>query len=80
MHLRNTLIGTECADKEILPHLPERNNSVKIEPVTNNDNSQNLNEQQLDLSIPASLNHFEEETEDDEMSDEDEKAVVKKCT
>lgn len=49
---------------------------MKIEP-KNDTSPQDLNEQQLDLSVPVSFNNFEEETEDDEMSN-DEKMIVRK--
>lgn len=76
LHLRNSLFGGECTGQEILPDAPEKKTNVKTEP-TNDANPQNLNEQQLDLSIPVSFNNFEEEIEDDEMSD-DEKMIVRK--
>ncbi|XP_014486349.1 PREDICTED: uncharacterized protein LOC106750488 [Dinoponera quadriceps] len=80
LHLRNTLLGTDLKqsmDENLLSDSLEKNNSVKVEPGTSDINSQDLNDQQLDLSVPASINHFEEEIEDDETS-EDEKMILKK--
>ncbi|KYM78918.1 hypothetical protein ALC53_10652 [Atta colombica] len=64
LHLRNTLLGSEYSRQEILPDASIKNNCVKIEPV---DDSKNLTEQDLDLSVAPSINNFEEETEDDEF-------------
>ncbi|XP_011148721.1 uncharacterized protein LOC105188785 [Harpegnathos saltator] len=77
LHLRKTLLGTECTNQEISPNSSQRNNKIKTEPVMNDTNLQDLSEQQLDLSVPTSLNLFEEEIEDDEIS-EDERIIVKK--
>lgn len=76
MHLRNSLFGTECTGQAILPDSPDKTNNVKIEPMSDI-NPQDFNNQQLDLSVPVSFDHFEEETEDDEMSD-DEKIIERK--
>lgn len=70
MHLKNTLFGTESTDQEMVPDSSERNSNVKLEPEMNDNDPQNLNEQKLDLSVPASVNNFEEEIEDGESEDE----------
>ncbi|XP_032664539.1 uncharacterized protein LOC116841105 [Odontomachus brunneus] len=76
LHLRNSLFGAECTGQAILPDSPDKSSNVKIEPM-NDVNPQDFNKQQLDLSVPISYNNFEEETEDDEMS-ENEKIIEKK--
>ncbi|XP_024874670.1 uncharacterized protein LOC112456400 [Temnothorax curvispinosus] len=63
LHLRNTLLGSEYSGREILPDASTKNNCVKIESA---DDPKNLTEQ-LDLSVPPSVNNFEEETEDDDL-------------
>lgn len=66
MHLRNTLLGSEHSNQEILPDTPAMKNRVNIESVKSAHDQQCPTEQQLDLSVPLSLNNYEEETEDEE--------------
>lgn len=64
------MLGTEGTEQEILPDSSQTISNVKIESVTNDVNPQDLNKQQLDLSVPTPINHFEEEIEDEESEDE----------
>lgn len=63
LHLRNSLLGnSKCSGQEILPDLSVKNNSVKNEPVK--ENSNDLAQQKLDLSLAPSLNDLEEFEDD----------------
>ncbi|GAB1865944.1 hypothetical protein CAJAP_07023 [Camponotus japonicus] len=63
LHLRNSLLGSKCQGQEILPDVSTKNKCVKVEPVT--EDSSDLTQQKLDLSIAPSLN--DEELEDDDL-------------
>ncbi|XP_011639096.1 uncharacterized protein LOC105428458 [Pogonomyrmex barbatus] len=63
LHLRNTLLGTERPEQEILPDVSMENKYIGTKQIT--DDPKDLT-QQLDLSVTPSINNFEEETEDDD--------------
>lgn len=69
LHLRNTLLGSEPTSTEVLPDVSVKNECTTTEQVTDNRDLTNLNTQQLDLSMPLVQNDFEEEIEDEEITD-----------
>lgn len=61
--MRNSLLGSKCQGQEILSDTSTKNKCVKVEPAT--EDSNDLTEKKLDLSIAPSLNDFEELEDDD---------------